>query len=77
MKNRFELRNGKFGHYFHDTKCRLDMSLQEVAAALNQASHLEDNFVIAAGAIRKAVISENISREDLAETLVKIYGNKY
>lgn len=33
---RFELRQGKFGPYFHDTRSNFDMSLSEVLDTLNR-----------------------------------------
>lgn len=33
---RFELRQGKFGPYFHDTRSNFDMPLEEVLATLNR-----------------------------------------
>ncbi len=35
MSNRYEIRTGKWGSYFHDTKRKIDLSLDLVVGQLN------------------------------------------
>lgn len=51
MGTRYELRTGKFGQYFHDTKTKNDVPLMDALAIMNQAEPLENNLM-ASGAIK-------------------------